>query len=75
MNDQLIHNFLPSYVRRYDLIKARLLTTGYFQDNPILHMTTAVTAGTLAVTLCAPVDVMKSRIQSSTKPGIVSLRG
>ena len=55
----------------YDMIKESLLLTGHFRDAVPLHLITAVMGGTIAVTLCAPVDVMKSRIQSSSQPGVV----
>ncbi len=64
----------PYFVRcvpSYDLIKARLLRTGYFTDTVPTHLLTAACGGTIAVTLCAPVDVIKSRIQSSTVSGEV----
>jgi hypothetical protein len=66
---------LTLILNSYDLIKARLLETGYFTDSIPLHLITAVLGGTVAVTACAPVDVMKSRIQSSTVSGLVSYAG
>lgn len=55
----------------YDIIKERLLATGYFQDTAPLHLLTATLGGTIAVTACAPVDVFKSRVQASTSSGKV----
>jgi hypothetical protein len=49
----------------YDVIKKRLLQTGYFSDTAPLHLLTATLGGTVAVTACAPIDVMKSRVQAS----------
>ena len=56
---------------RYDTIKDLLLASGYFTDSVPTHILTATLGGTIAVTACAPVDVMKSRIQSSTNPHMV----
>jgi dicarboxylate transporter 10 len=50
----------------YDLIKRRLLRTGYFEDSIPLHLLTATLGGTISITICTPVDVIKSRIQAST---------
>lgn len=49
----------------YDMTKKALLKTPYFHDNALTHLTSAVCAGTVAVTICAPIDVMKSRMQST----------
>ncbi|WWD17577.1 hypothetical protein CI109_102018 [Kwoniella shandongensis] len=57
----------------YDVVKARLLRTGYIDDGIPLHLLTSAIGGTISVTLCAPVDVMKSRIQSSTLEGVVNI--
>ena len=56
----------------YDIIREKLLATGYLPDGVPLHMLTAFLGGTIAVTICAPVDVIKSRIQSNRKAGVVS---
>ena len=53
------------------MIKDLLLSSGYFTDSVPTHMLTATLGGTVAVTCCAPIDVMKSRIQSSTNPNTV----
>lgn len=53
-------------VASYDIIKKRLLQTGYFSDTAPLHLLTATLGGTVAVTACAPIDVMKSRVQASS---------
>ncbi|TXT08908.1 hypothetical protein VHUM_03036 [Vanrija humicola] len=52
----------------YDVIKARLLRTPYFTDSIPLHLVTATLGGTISITICAPVDMVKSRLQSSTNP-------
>ena len=56
----------------YDVIKRRLLMTGYFSDTAPTHLITATLGGTVAVTACAPIDVMKSRVQASRTGNIVS---
>ncbi|WWD18264.1 hypothetical protein CI109_102714 [Kwoniella shandongensis] len=56
----------------YDIIKEALLASGHFTDTVPTHLLTSIMGGTIAVTLCAPVDVMKSRIQSSTLQGVSS---
>ena len=56
----------------YDIFKERLLLTEYFTDSVPLYLLTAALGGTVAVTACAPVDVIKSRIQASTAHGVVS---
>jgi hypothetical protein len=56
----------------YDVIKEQLLLSGYFTDSVPLHLITATLGGTIAVTACAPIDVIKSRVQSSTAQGVVS---
>ena len=56
----------------YDVIKRRLLMTGYFSDTAPTHLITATLGGTVAVTACAPIDVMKSRVQASRTGSIVS---
>jgi solute carrier family 25 (mitochondrial dicarboxylate transporter), member 10 len=54
-----------SQLAAYDAIKASLISTGHFKDDVQTHLTTGVLAGTLATTVAAPFDVLKSRIQSS----------
>lgn len=63
---------LNHWAIRYDLTKKALLKTPYFQDNALTHVTSAVCAGTVAVTICAPIDVMKSRMQSTAARETVS---
>lgn len=57
----------------YDIIKENLLKTGYFTDTTPLHLITAVCGGTIAVTLVAPVDVIKSRVQSATRQRVSAI--
>jgi dicarboxylate transporter 10 len=66
------HYFWPADRSSYDIIKEQLLLSGHFTDSVPTHLLTAVIGGTIAVTACAPIDVMKSRIQSNTKPSVVS---
>ncbi|KAL8286670.1 hypothetical protein RQP46_004198 [Phenoliferia psychrophenolica] len=58
-----------SQLATYDAIKRSLLKTSIFTDNVPLHLTAGLIAGTIATTLCAPVDVLKSRIQNAKGPG------
>jgi dicarboxylate transporter 10 len=58
-----------SQLAAYDAIKAQLVASGYFADTISTHLTTGVLAGTLATTVAAPFDVLKSRIQSAQKSG------
>lgn len=52
-----------SQVGSYDFFKEKLL--GYqFQDGIGLHCVASVSAGLVATTICAPFDVMKSRLMS-----------
>lgn len=70
----ILLNYLGEYSRpfailmvpSYDLIKRRLLQTGYFKDSIPLHLLTATLGGTISITICTPVDVIKSRVQAST---------
>jgi dicarboxylate transporter 10 len=64
--------FKASTYASYDVIKERLLLSGHFTDSVPLHLITATLGGTIAVTACAPIDVIKSRVQSSTAQGVVS---
>jgi dicarboxylate transporter 10 len=54
------------------MIKEQLLALG-LRDGPPLHLLTATLGGTIAVTVCAPVDVIKSRVQSARGESTVSL--
>lgn len=52
----------------YDVIKAYLLTTDYFQDNLTTHFTSSLGAGTIATMMTQPLDVLKTRAMNA-KPG------
>lgn len=41
----------------YDSIKRALISTSLFKDGVPLHLTCGLVAGTIATTVCAPVDV------------------
>lgn len=59
-----------SQVGSYDYFKHSLLGTpvpwlGYqFQDNLVLHTVASCAAGTVATTVCAPADVIRSRVMA-----------
>lgn len=42
-------------------------------DDVRTHMLASLIAGTVATTICAPADVLKSRIQAASKAGGASL--
>ncbi|CAD6886190.1 unnamed protein product [Tilletia laevis] len=57
----------------YDLFKSLLQSTG-MQEGSALTFAASFAAGTTATTLCAPVDVIKSRVQnSSSGEGVLSV--
>jgi hypothetical protein len=41
------------------------MSSGYFVDNIQTHVLSSALGGTVAVTLVAPIDVIKSRVQSA----------
>ena len=41
------------------------MSTGYFGNDMRTHVLSSALGGTVAVTLVAPIDVIKSRVQSS----------
>lgn len=50
----------------YDLFKEALVGTGKFGgDDTKTHLLSSALGGTVAVTLVAPIDIVKSRVQSS----------
>lgn len=55
-----------SQLASYDSFKGLLLRSGYFSDNLFAHFTAGLMAGTVATTVCAPFDVVKSRIMNSS---------
>ncbi|KAH8821250.1 mitochondrial dicarboxylate transporter [Xylogone sp. PMI_703] len=56
-----------SQIAVYEAAKSRLLLTPWLnlQDGVPVHITASLAAGTVATTVCAPADVMKSRMQSA----------
>ncbi|KIM38442.1 hypothetical protein M413DRAFT_447888 [Hebeloma cylindrosporum] len=64
-----------SQVGSYDFIKTSLLskpvplTVYQFQDNMSLHLVSSSLAGMFATTVCAPADVLKSRIMAASGEG------
>lgn len=57
---------------RYTKAKSRLLATKTLdlKDGVPVHIAASLAAGTVATTVCAPADVLKSRLQSA-----VSVKG
>ncbi|KAI9034363.1 mitochondrial carrier domain-containing protein [Hyaloraphidium curvatum] len=49
----------------YDVIKAKLLASGYFGDNMVTHFSSSLLAGLIATTCSSPVDVAKTRLMSA----------
>lgn len=54
------------------MFKSALISSGYFGNDTRTHVLSSALGGTVAVTLVAPIDVIKSRVQSSVG-NIVSL--
>lgn len=52
----------------YEQIKAVLLQTGYFSDDPRLHFVASLLAGGMATLLTQPIDVVKTRLMNGA-PG------
>lgn len=50
----------------YDGFKQALLTNTSMKDNLATHFTASFLAGFVATTICSPVDVIKTRVMSST---------
>ncbi|KAF9116091.1 Mitochondrial dicarboxylate transporter [Mortierella sp. AM989] len=50
----------------YDEFKRSLLATSWFKDNLITHFASSLLAGLVATTVCAPLDVLKTRIMNSS---------
>ncbi|KAI8609070.1 hypothetical protein BC830DRAFT_1071315 [Chytriomyces sp. MP71] len=51
-------------IATYDTVKAEMLASGYFRDNLTTHFLASVAGAFAATTLCAPIDVIKSRIMA-----------
>lgn len=54
---------------RYTAAKRALLANTSLQDDVKTHMLSSLVAGTVATTICAPADVLKSRVQAASKSG------
>ncbi|KAK4703850.1 hypothetical protein P7C70_g2364, partial [Phenoliferia sp. Uapishka_3] len=68
---------LPFTSERYDIFKNAILKTGQMDDGLALHFTSSSLAGTVATTVCAPFDVIKSRMMnaaSAESVGVVIAR-
>ncbi|KAF9968315.1 Mitochondrial dicarboxylate transporter [Mortierella alpina] len=50
----------------YDGFKRQLLATPWFHDNLATHFASSLLAGLVATTVCAPLDVLKTRIMNSS---------
>ncbi|EXV03235.1 mitochondrial carrier protein [Metarhizium robertsii] len=62
-----------SQIASYASAKQSLLASNNMSDNITTHALASLMAGTVATTLCAPADVLKSRMQSSAKGDASSL--
>eukprot|EP01112_Ceratiomyxa_fruticulosa_P002677 TRINITY_DN12836_c0_g1_i1.p1 TRINITY_DN12836_c0_g1~~TRINITY_DN12836_c0_g1_i1.p1 ORF type:complete len:305 (-),score=38.13 TRINITY_DN12836_c0_g1_i1:71-985(-) len=49
----------------YDIFKRNLLKTPWFKDNLTTHFLSSFLAGLVATTICAPIDVVKTRVMGS----------
>ncbi|KAF9433536.1 Mitochondrial dicarboxylate transporter [Entomortierella beljakovae] len=54
----------------YDGFKRQLLATPWFHDNLATHFASSLLAGLVATTVCAPLDVLKTRIMNSSGSNI-----
>lgn len=57
--------FLLTRPIRYSAAKQYLITSAGLKDDAKTHAAASLAAGTMATTICAPADVLKSRLQSS----------
>ena len=63
-----------SQLASYDSIKNTILVYTQMKDNTSTHFLASIAAGFVATTICSPVDVIKTRVMSSTeKEGILKL--
>lgn len=75
--DRSVSTYPPSslssgaYGFSYTSAKAKLLSASWLKmnDGIMLHITASIAAGTVATTVCAPADVLKSRIQNAAAVG------
>ncbi|PSR75511.1 mitochondrial carrier domain-containing protein, partial [Coniella lustricola] len=56
----------------YKAAKDYLLRKTSMEDDVKTHMAASLVAGTVATTICAPADVLKSRVQSAARGGAAS---
>lgn len=57
----------------YTAAKGYLLRKTSMEDDVRTHMVASLVAGTVATTICAPADVLKSRIQAASRTGASSV--
>jgi dicarboxylate transporter 10 len=50
----------------YDFFKDSLLSSGYLSNGMPLHILSSALSGTVATTICAPADVVKSRVMNAS---------
>lgn len=62
-------SLLANTSARYTAAKRALLANTSLQDDVKTHMLSSLVAGTVATTICAPADVLKSRVQAASKSG------
>jgi len=63
-----------SQLATYDVFKNALLRFDLMEEGLRLHFTSSFLAGTVATTICAPFDVIKSRIMhASAKEGTLEV--
>ncbi|GAA5932876.1 hypothetical protein JCM1841_004622 [Sporobolomyces salmonicolor] len=60
-----------SQLATYDVFKNMILNFDLMQDGLGLHFTSSFLAGTVATTICAPFDVVKSRIMNASSSASV----
>ena len=48
----------------YDFFKDLILSRQFMQDGFAVHLISSAAAGTVATTICAPADVVKSRVMN-----------
>lgn len=65
----LLPDWLTRFPASYTAAKRALLANTSLQDDVKTHMLSSLVAGTVATTICAPADVLKSRIQAASKSG------
>ncbi|KAJ3267354.1 hypothetical protein HDU77_000068 [Chytriomyces hyalinus] len=51
-------------IATYDTVKSEMLASGHFKDNLTTHFLASVAGAFVATTVCAPIDVIKSRIMA-----------